>query len=58
MTDENGLMAASKLKFSENGDSYFAAVSSYSYGKPYVYKNGEKLYTLSSSIVYRMEVVN
>ena len=58
ITDENGLMAASKLKFSENGDSYFAAVSSYSYGKSYVYKNGEKLYTLNSSILYRMEVVN
>ena len=58
ITDENGLMAASKLKFSENGETYFAAESGSKMSKSYVFKNGIKLYTFDGSVLYKMEVVN
>ena len=58
ITDTGGLLAKSKLKFSENGETFFAAESGSQMAKSYVFKNGIKLYTFDGSILYKMEVVN
>ena len=58
ITDTGGLLAKSKLKFSENGEAFFAAESGSQMAKSYVFKNGIKLYTFDGSILYKMEVVN
>ena len=58
ITDAGGLLAKSKLKFSENGETYFAAESGSKMSKSYVFKNGIKLYTFDGSVLYKMEVVN